>query len=702
MIKAEIKNCNNIISSTIQIRKNHLNIRYAMNGTGKSTIAQAIMMVSDNANLSVLQPFGSDETPSCVLSPNVGKVILFNEDYVDRYVFQQSDVIQNAFEVFIKSPDYEHKLESINARLDNLRIDISQNTDIQRIATIGGYVLSKLTSTPSGQLRRNPFFKSLTEAKKIFKLPPELVKFKPLTDKEYVVDWVDWKNQGTNYDDNHICPFCTTALHKDYETEKKIFTESYSKSNVKNLKEMLSYFDDVKDFMDVNSFLEMNRCVRETTNGPEIEAWLNRFWTDLKLLVTKIQNVLSFNSYEVRSQDISSLEEQLNSLLFNLSDLQIFNNQRVKDVVDLINGKIAHLLKETEQLKNELGQLNALVSSAKKNSISDVNDFLKTAGINYQFEIVEESENKSRALLKYLVRGKEPVLVEDIKPHLSWGERNAFALVLFMHDALRQQPDIIILDDPISSFDSHKKYAIINRLFSSKQNSLYKKTVLMLTHDLQPLIDLLVVTKPVHEYVCAHFLQNNDGVICEQEITQEDIRPLPTLLTEHSKDQSLNVIHRMACLRKLLDSTPKDNDRTVNAYHLLSSLFHLRQEPTLQDNVTKLTHDQIKQGEEFIRQYISDFRYSEYSKKILDKEYLLKSFDSETKPYIRLQIFRMLLLTFDIKSKISDDALVKYIDEQLHIENDYLFSLDFLKYDIVPDFVIPRCSNFLKKECKIT
>jgi len=700
MYKANIQNCNNVTSAEVNLRKNHLNIRYAMNGIGKSTIAQSISMTAAGEDLKTLQPFGSHDIPSCTLIPPLGKVMLFNERYVDTYVFQQSDVIQNAFEVFIKSPDYDVKLASINTRLNNLRIDVTQNADIQKIATTGGFVLSKLTSTSSGQLRKSPFLKSLTEAKKIFRLPPELAKFKPLAEKEYVVDWVDWKNQGVKYDDNHICPFCTTILDKNYDTEKKLFNDSYSKSNVKNVKEMLSYFDDVKDFMDPTAFQKMTDCIRETTDGPAIMAWLHRFWTDLSLLVTKIQNVQTFNSYQVRSQDISSLGDLLKSLLINLSDLQVFNNQRVKDVVDFINGRIEQLLKEAEQLKSELGQLNALVSTAKKKSVQDVNDFLKTAGISYEFGIAEISENKSRAVLKYLAMDKEPVPVEDIRPHLSWGERNAFALVLFMHDALSQQPDIIILDDPISSFDSHKKYAIINRLFSPTQDSLYRKTVLMLTHDMQPLIDLLVVNKPIHDYVRASFLLNKNGVVSEQEITPSDIKPLPTLLAEHAKDQSLSIIHRTSCLRKLLDSTPKDTDSTVNAYHILSSLFHLRPEPTLHDNITKLTPDQIDKGEEWIRQYISDFRYSQYSKNTLDKDFLLKAFDSETRPYVRLQIFRILLRLFGTKKKIGDDALVKYIDEQLHIENDYLFSLDFLKYDIVPDYVIPRCTDFLDKECK--
>ncbi len=69
-------------------------------------------------------------------------------------------------------------------------------------------------------------------------------------DKDYNVDWVGWKNDGCKYDDNCICPFCTEDLGKEYEKEKKIFTSAYSKSNVKNIKEMISYFDAVKEYMD--------------------------------------------------------------------------------------------------------------------------------------------------------------------------------------------------------------------------------------------------------------------------------------------------------------------------------------------------------------------------------------------------------------------------------------------------------------------
>ena len=39
----EIKNCNNIDSAIITIDENKLNIKFAPNGTGKSTIAKALI-----------------------------------------------------------------------------------------------------------------------------------------------------------------------------------------------------------------------------------------------------------------------------------------------------------------------------------------------------------------------------------------------------------------------------------------------------------------------------------------------------------------------------------------------------------------------------------------------------------------------------------------------------------------------------------
>lgn len=58
------------------------------------------------------------------------------------------------------------------------------------------------------------------------------------------------------------------------------------------------------------------------------------------------------------------------------------------------------------------------------------------------------------------------------------------------------------LDGPISSFDKDKKFAILDRIFLP-QNSFETKTVLWLTHDMEPLID---TAKPSKNAPLSHSL----------------------------------------------------------------------------------------------------------------------------------------------------------------------------------------------------
>ena len=52
-----IENCNNIKKCNLVISENKLNIKYAINGTGKSTISKAIKLTADGMKLDPLIPF---------------------------------------------------------------------------------------------------------------------------------------------------------------------------------------------------------------------------------------------------------------------------------------------------------------------------------------------------------------------------------------------------------------------------------------------------------------------------------------------------------------------------------------------------------------------------------------------------------------------------------------------------------------------
>lgn len=89
----QINNCNNIDVGELSISKNHLNVKYAFNGTGKSTISNAIIskINNDDLGLSSLIPFKcrGDESvkPSISGLEEYRSVKIFNDDYIEQYFF---------------------------------------------------------------------------------------------------------------------------------------------------------------------------------------------------------------------------------------------------------------------------------------------------------------------------------------------------------------------------------------------------------------------------------------------------------------------------------------------------------------------------------------------------------------------------------------------------------------------------------------
>ena len=128
MMQLKIKNCNNIENGEFDITEGRLNIKYAINGTGKSTISKAIeaFVTNDQEKKNLLLPFkyyGVEEenSPELIGYDQFKKVSVFNEKYIEDYVYQQNELIKNSFEIFVKSPDYDTHIKEIeNMKLQDM------------------------------------------------------------------------------------------------------------------------------------------------------------------------------------------------------------------------------------------------------------------------------------------------------------------------------------------------------------------------------------------------------------------------------------------------------------------------------------------------------------------------------------------------------------------------------------------------------
>ena len=103
-----------LTKGSIEIETGKLNIKYAINGTGKSTIAKAIAaFCNDDAQKKAeLLPFkyrgdNNKKLPAISGLDEIKTIAIFNEDYISNYLFQPDDLLKGTFDVFIKSPEYD-------------------------------------------------------------------------------------------------------------------------------------------------------------------------------------------------------------------------------------------------------------------------------------------------------------------------------------------------------------------------------------------------------------------------------------------------------------------------------------------------------------------------------------------------------------------------------------------------------------------
>ena len=697
-----IKNCNNIRKGNICIEKNKLNIKYGINGTGKSTIALAIEKKDD---LSFLKTFGSLEEPFVEFSENINKVVTFNSDFVNNIVFNGDTVINNSFEVFIKSDQYDEKRKIILEELKSLNKETIADENTKKLLETLSNLEPRLKLKTSGEVYQTSDFKSILNKQNIYQIPKELENYSDfLSDKEKNINWIDWKTKGFEFDDKKKCPFCTESLKSTYDEEKKKFKDTYKKNDVKHLTEMKQLIEQLQNYMNEKSYNSLQNCIMEPKNEDEIMLVFKKFIADYSYLLDKFIKIINFDSYNLKNNtDISNLGNIVSNLKIKADDITYFGGDLFISICDSVNSRIEKILEKIEELKAEVGAINGIIKSTVEKSKKELNDFLEIAGFDYKFDIIVEKDNEAKTFLKYSKNIEQEINVDNIEKHLSWGEKNAFALVLFMFYALSQKADLIILDDPISSFDGNKKYAIIDRLFSNTKSlkSLRNKTVLMLTHDFEPVIDFVINGKPNNEAI-VNYIKNVDGIISENIITRNnDIKLSINLYYTYAKDSQINIISRISFLRKFIELSNVNSDKSINiAYEILSCLIHGRTEIKRKrnnDTYEEISQEEIDLGISFIKEFIANFDYFQILNQYFTKDNILHLYKNEQNNYLKSQIFREYLEITNKRGTL-DDVVLKFVDEIYHIENDYIYSLDLIKFDTIPSFIIEKIDDFINNE----
>lgn len=687
-----LKNCNSIESGEISIIENCINIKYAINGTGKTTISKAIeLFVSgrDNSsnNLINLKPFkyrgGSNANdPEIEGLASINKVAIFNESYVDKYVFLPDELLKDSFEIFIHDDKYEQGMKQINDLIKVIGDTFSQNEEIDELLKDLNE-LSSCFGNSKGLSKASSIYKGMGSGNKVKNIPEGLVIYKDFIQHTENVKWLKWQMSGSDYLEiaADICPYCTSGIRDKKETILSV-KEEYDSKLIEHLNKVINVVHRLYSYFTSDTY-EKIIIISQSVDGlkKEYEKYLLEIKEQINVLINKLENVKSLSFQTLK--DFDKIKGVIDGFKIDLEFIGHLNSSTTSEKVSTINNSLNDILLKAGELQGEINKQRRHIENTIKEYNQEINGFLKYAGYNYQVNIEEDANHIYKLKLKHndFIEGN----IDNAKLHLSYGERNAFALVLFMFEAIKNNPDLIILDDPISSFDKNKKYAIIDMLFRGKK-SLRGKTVLMLTHDFDPIVDMIYHLphkfEPIPKAFC---LENSRGILTEKMIEKKNIKTFLEIAKENidNLDEDIN---KLIYLRRLMEI----NDDKSEAYHLLSSLFKKRDVPSLKVNGEKIpmTETEINIGTRTILEYVEGFEYKTYYELVTDTNNMIRLYNKALNNYEKLQIYRIINI-----QNSDNDIIRKFVNETFHIENDYLYQLNPCEYQLVPHYIIEECNK---------
>ena len=691
----QIRNCNNIDQCTVSIVENRLNIKYAINGTGKSTISKAISAaVSDRSRgtdqLSTLTPFkavGRDDLkPTVQGAEAIQSVMTFDEDYVSSFEFQPDELVKGSFDIFIRNEGYTAGMTKIDELVAELKSILSQDKDVADLINDFTELSASFgRQTKSGIHGSSIISKALKSGNKVANVPPGLEVFKDYIQREDNYKWIKWQLDGKDFIDiSDNCPYCVTEIKDKKSTIKKV-SEVYEPKSIENLNKIVAVFQRLNRYFTDDTKKVIDGFVKNVDgySGDQV-AFLREVKDQIDRLNVKFINAQNIGFVSLK--DIDKLIDGLKEFRIDISLYNHLASENTIQKVQIVNSQIDKLIEKAGQLQGSVNKQKQLIQHLVDEHCAEINAFLRNGGFSYKVHFTATDGGEYRLKLLHSDLSDE---VQNAKDHLSFGERNAFAIVLFMYHALKSQPDLIILDDPISSFDKNKKYAIVDMLFR-KERSFRGKTVILLTHDFEPIVDMVLHHTDRFEKPSAVFLENTHGRLSEKLVERTDIKTFIDInIGNVSRD--IPAINKIIYLRRYYEIL---NERGA-AYQLISNLLHKRETPIVQatESAREMSKEERDAATTEIRTHIQDFEYSKLLSFVKDDAQLKRLYNAATNNYERLHIYRLIFA--DKADSIESDVIQKFINQAFHTENDYIYQLDPSTYQTVPQYVIDECDRFV-------
>lgn len=702
-----LENCNCIKKGCIKIETNALNIKYGLNGVGKSTLSRAIYLKANKNEEEIrnLLPYGEEDTNKIAVDGVCfNKVMIFDEKYVNSYLFEKEGVLENSFNVFLRSEKCEELSENITKMLNDLKEIFNKDSRIRKLEELLPSFNETLKYSNGNISKKGGVGEFLKGNGAGFDKYVSLSRYKPFytMDTSKISKWAKWRNDGTNYIIDNSCPFCTEKLQKSIIDDNNLISKVFKNSALTTASSIIEYLENAKNlnFISEYSYNKLIKLIDTKNVEAQLTDELEALARETNYLIEIISKIQDFKPLKVTLQEVNDINNYLDLLIIDKGKIdRFYNTNLIFSLADDVQSKVQDLKKQTGLLTGLFKQYNNYLNNIIRERREDINYFFKLAGFPYKFEFSIKGEDNTSTFL--VPNDIDNYRVTEPNKHLSWGEKNAFSLVMFMFEAINNDVDLIILDDPITSFDKDKKYAVIKRLFDNKRVSFTEKTVLMITHDLQPLIDLVYNNMfkrlSLSTKIKACYIENDKGLLNETDVSKQDLINCLQFSINTAKNPNYCMPIRVVNLRKYIEMT-NANYFDSNDYSIVSNLIHGRIKPLLADGTTEMNSDDANSGMEAIKEIIGIDDYGKIIEQLKSKE--LFNIITNGNNYEKIIAVRLLFerngnMLLDFRRK--HFAACKFINESNHVENDYIFQLDPTKYFDIPSLYLEEIIGFLKE-----
>lgn len=715
----KLNNVGCIDEGSLSISANKLNIKYGPNGIGKSTVIKALKWKINNERelkKIITSFYNANSEPQCEISDKcIQSIAVYDKNYFDKLFTKREDLLNDTYSFVIKDSDYEKMVNDVQDCLLDIfnvlnRPEFIKLTCLYETLTSKSFVEQKKNGN-GVNARMSLFSEFCANGVKLESLRSDspIFEFSKYLESSYRADWLKWLNScKEEWIIEDICPFCGQKFLKENFTLRRNIEEinnlGTSAKIVEHNKEQdlintaANYCSDSKIQSEIININKLTGKATKETFEP-----LQKFVDSIEKEIKKINELKSrnpiklFNNLRDFNGNFSKLIDDIKLHKVDESILLIeYEEEGIKgNLIKELNLKIDALIKSAKPLETALGKLTSNLFKKLKKNEKLINGFLEISGLPYEVNIEGEGIETYKTFFKYK---KDVNIIEDRLNYLSYGEANALALIIFAIENKGNQ-SLIILDDPVSSFDNNKRYAIYDYLFDKENNLLNGKTTLLMTHDFQTIVNFAKSSNLQNLGVKFCFLSNVNKKLEELPFDKNCLYSSVLWYKDYAKDSSNNMYSRVVAVRRVIEI--EEGDHSV-FYNYLSELVHPEKRLNNSKWRPNLNKSDMGKCNRKISKLLNEkITYNAIFKKITNFKDLIDDYhNSGTSKFAKTCITRLLVKQFAsqearIKQDKNFDVGWNFLCNSFHVETQYLYSVKKI-YDIdIPDYIISLCDQII-------